>query len=111
MGAAIPEVHLDFYAPVAQLDRASASGAEGCRFELCRARHTSHTRLQQRLLVQQGLLTLLRLETRQLALHHLARLLLGTPIVRRSHGPHATDNKFADWHGDANKLSRPRVGR
>ena len=27
------------YAPVAQLDRASASGAEGHRFESCRARH------------------------------------------------------------------------
>src|SRR5687767_10669681 len=26
------------HAPVAQLDRASASGAEGCRFEPCRAR-------------------------------------------------------------------------
>jgi hypothetical protein len=26
-------------APVAQLDRASASGAEGCRFEFCRAHH------------------------------------------------------------------------
>ena len=31
---------LKAYAPVAQLDRASASGAEGWGFELLRARHT-----------------------------------------------------------------------
>ena len=29
----------DLFAPVAQLDRASGYGPEGCGFELCRARH------------------------------------------------------------------------
>src|SRR5262245_21710720 len=33
------------YAPLAQLDRASASGAEGHRFESCRARHSLRDRL------------------------------------------------------------------
>ena len=32
-------------APVAQLDRASASGAEGCRFEPCRAHQIGRARL------------------------------------------------------------------
>src|SRR5262245_5340750 len=33
------------HAPLAQLDRASASGAEGHRFESCRARHSLRERL------------------------------------------------------------------
>src|SRR6267143_4191074 len=38
-----PMIHSADKAPVAQLDRASASGAEGRRFEPCRARQPSLT--------------------------------------------------------------------
>ena len=41
--AEIPSVTIIYYAPLAQLDRASASDAEGQRFESSRARHFSTT--------------------------------------------------------------------